>query len=431
MNLSAKTRVQKMFDWRHFVPQSFLCFREGYSWQKFQADLVAGIGLGVLALPLNMAFAIACGLGPEVGLYTAVVAGFLSALLGGSTVAVGGPTGAFVVIIYTILEKHSYEGLAVATLMAGCILICMGLARCGALLKFVSYPVIRGFTSGIAVIIMSLQVKDLLGLTVTGESSAKFVSTCWNNLSCLHTVNFYAVGLAGAALALIISLRRLAPKAPVYLVAVMTCSLVVALTHLPVETIGSKFGDVPDRLPTPHLPWASMQEMAVLLPDALTIALLCALESLLCALVADGLTGTRHKSDVELVGQGIANIGSVLFHGIPATGAIARTAANIRMGATTPMASMVHAAVMLLAMLFFAPYARLIPLPVLSAIMFVVAWQMSEFGQWRDILSGDYRDVVVLVTCFLLTVLVDLTVAVAVGVILSRSLGGALRTCQD
>lgn len=430
--MEQKIGIWRSFDWRHYVPQSILCFRDGYSWQTFYADLMAGLGLGVLALPLNMAFAIACGLAPEVGLYTAVVAGFLAALCGGSAVAVGGPTGAFVVVIYTILQKHGYEGLAMATLIAGGILICMGLARFGFLLKFISYPVIAGFTSGIAIIIMSLQVKELLGLTVPGEFSAKFLDTCWNNLSCLHTTNGYAVAVAGIALGLILVMRRVAPKVPAYLMAVVGCSALVALAHLPVQTIGSKFGEVPSHLPSPHLLWPSLAEMSMLLPDALTIALLCAVESLLCAVVADRLAGTRHKSDVELVGQGIANIGSVLFHGIPATGAIARTAANIRMGAKTPMASMVHAIVILLAMLFFSSYAKLIPLPALSAIMFVVAWQMSEFGRLRELfVEGQFRDVVVLVTCFLLTILVDLTVAVVVGVVLRPLLHAQLLQDAD
>jgi SulP family sulfate permease len=354
-----------------------------------------------------------------VGLYTAVVAGFLSALFGGSTVAVGGPTGAFVVTISGILAQHGYAGLATVTLMAGVFLIGMGLARFGAVMKLIPASVITGFTSGIAVIIISLQLRELLGLTVSDASSAQFLTTCWENLACMHTINGFAVGIAGMALALILGLRRVAPKAPAYLIAVVVCAACVAWTSLPVATIGSKFGAVPSQLPSPALPVINLQEMIVLLPSAVTIAMLCALESLLCALVADGIVGTRHKSDAELVGQGIANIGSVVFHGIPATGAIARTAANIRMGAKTPMASMVHAGVMLLAMVFFAPYAELIPLPALSAILLVVAWQMSDFKRWREVFRGDLRDFLVLVTCFLLTVLVDLTVAVCVGVALS------------
>lgn len=419
---SSRHLSSRYLNWRHYIPEVILCLRAGYSWKTFYGDLVAGLGLAALALPLNMAFAIACGLPPEVGLYTAVVAGFLAALLGGSAVAVGGPTGAFVVIIYTILQKHGYEGLAVATLMAGVFLILMGLARFGVMLKFISYPVITGFTSGIAVVIMSFQVKELLGLQVDGQTSAHVLDICKHNLQCLHTLSGYAVGTAGLSMLLILGLRRLTPKAPVYLITVTLTSLMVAWLQLPVETIGSKYGEVPSNLPQPHLPRFGVQMAVDLVPEAIAIAMLCALESLLCAMVADGLAGTRHRSDCELVGQGFANIGSVLFHGIPATGAIARTAANIRMGAKTPIASMVHAIAMLLIMLFFASYAKRIPLPSLAAIMLVVAWQMSEFGRIRELFRAPFADVVVLVISFALTVFVDLVVAVQVGIVLSTLL---------
>lgn len=407
------------WDWRHYIPESWICLRAGYTSRTFLADLMAGIGLGILALPINMAFAIACGLPPEVGLYTAIVAGFLTSLLGGSTVAIGGPTGAFVVIIYSIIERHGYEGLAMATLMAGGLLILMGLARFGVMLKFISYPVITGFTTGIAVVIMSLQVKSLLGLHSETEASAHFLSVCYQNWMCIRTTSGYAVGVAAVALAMIIAIRRWAPKAPAYLIAVFATALAVDWFELPVQTIGSKFGEMPNSLPSPHIPWMSWHQATELLPDAITIALLSGLESLLCALVADGMIGTRHKSDCELVAQGFANIGSVLFGGIPATGAIARTAANIRMGGRTPVAGMIHALVMLLIMIYFAAYAKLIPLPALAAIMFVVAWQMSELDRLRDLLRGPRSDVAIFLISFLLTVLVDLTVAVQVGIILS------------
>lgn len=410
----------RYIDWRHYIPQSIISLRQGYSWQLFFSDVVAGIGMGVLALPLNMAFAIACGLPPEYGLYTAVVAGFLSALFGGSTVAIGGPTGAFVVIIYNILQKYGYEGLAVATFMAGVLLMLMAVARFGIMLKFISYPVITGFTSGIAVVIMGMQVKELLGLQ--SESSVRFLEACKNNFACLDTINVYAVAVALGALAIILGVRRLLPRAPVYLLAVIAAAAAVAWFELPVSTIASKFGAVPSQLPEPHFPKFSEYKIVELLPDAITIAMLSALESLLCALVADGMAGTRHNSDSELLGQGIANIGSVLFHGIPATGAIARTAASIRMGAKTPVAAMVHALVMLALMVLFASYAGLIPLPALSAIMVVVAWQMSEFGRLREFFKAPFSDVLVLVIAFLLTVLVDLTVAVQVGIVLSTLL---------
>lgn len=423
LNMKQKLlHIARQFDWREYIPQSVICLRQGYSWRLFYADLMAGIGMGVLALPLNMAFAIACGLPPEVGLYTAIVAGFLNGLLGGSTVLIGGPTGAFVVIVYSILEKHGYEGLAIATLMAGVFLILMGLARFGVMLKFVSYPVITGFTSGIAVVLISLQTRDLLGLQIDEQVSARFLDTWKTNFQYLHTFNPYAIVTAIASLGLILAVRRIAPRAPAYLVAVVLVAGAVWALQVPVETIGSRFTDLPNRLPSPALPDISVSKAITLMPEAVTIAMLAALESLLCALVADGMAGTRHKSDCELVAQGFSNIGSVLFHGIPATGAIARTAANIRMGAKTPVAAMIHAVVLLLLMVLFAPYAKLIPMATLGAIMLVVAWQMSEFGRIRELMRAPKGDVLVLLISFSLTVLVDLTIAVQVGILLSTLL---------
>lgn len=410
-------------DWstwaRQFIPAFFICLRDGYSLQSLWRDLLAGIGLALLALPLNMAFAIACGLPPEYGLYTAIVAGALAAIFGGSPVAIGGPTGAFVVIIYTILEQHGYTGLATATLMAGGILIIMALIGCGRLLQLVSYPVIRGFTSGIAIVIMGLQVRDFLGLHPSDPVSSHFISTCLANWHCLAGYNPAAFTLGTSCLAFLIIMRAYFPRFPAYPVVVVASAVIVTLFALPVDTIGSRFGSIPGSLPTPSLSAFDWHQMPSLFGPAFTIAMLCALESLLCAMVADEMAGTRHSSNAELMGQGIANIGSVLFQGIPATGAIARTAANIRMGARTPVAALVHAGVMLFVVMFFAHYAEKIPLTALAAVLLMVAWQMSEFGRLRGLFSGSREELIVFFMTFFLTIFVDLTVAVEVGVFLS------------
>lgn len=404
---------------RQFIPALFICLREGYSLKSFWSDLLAGIGLALLALPLNMAFAIACGLPPEYGLYTAIVAGALAAIFGGSPVAIGGPTGAFVVIIYTILEQHGYAGLSTATFMAGGILLILACMGCGRLLQLVSYPVIRGFTSGIAIVIMGLQLRDFLGLHPTDQAFSHFMATCLANWNCLETYNPTAILLGTSCLFFLIAMRLYFPRFPAYPVVVVASAVIVALFSLPVETVGSRFGSIPQSFPSPSLPDLDWHTMQPLFPAAFTIAMLCALESLLCAVVADEMAGTRHSSNAELMGQGIANIGSVLFQGIPATGAIARTAANIRMGAQTPVASLVHAAVMLLVVLCFAHYAEKIPLTALAAVLLVVAWQMSEFGRARALFHAPKGDLIVFFVTFFLTIFVDLTVAVEVGVLLS------------
>lgn len=404
---------------QQFIPALFICLRDGYSLKSFWRDLLAGIGLALIALPMNMAFAIACGLPPEYGLYTAIVAGALAALFGGSPVSIGGPTGAFVVIIYTILEQHGYEGLATATCMAGVFLLIMAFIGCGQLLQLVSYPVIRGFTSGIAIVIMGLQVRDFLGLHPADSATSHFISSCLVNWDCLHLYNPYAAMLGIGSLGFLIAMRAYFPRFPSYPLVVVLAACIVAWFSLPVDTIGTRFGSISPSLPTPALPDLSWHAMQSVFPAAFTIALLSALESLLCAVVADEMAGTRHSSNGELFGQGIANIGAILFQGIPATGAIARTAANIRMGALTPVASLVHALVMLLIVMFFAQYAEKIPLSALAAVLLVVAWQMSEFGRIRALLHAPKGDLIVFFMTFFLTIFVDLTVAVEVGVLLS------------
>ncbi len=323
------------FKYKDFIPKSIVCFREGYSREYFFNDLFAGISVGVIALPLALAFAIGSGVTPEKGLFTAIVAGFLISLLGGSRVQIAGPTGAFVVVIYAIIQKHGYDGLALATLIAAVLMILMGLARFGVLLKFIPYPVTTGFTTGIAFVILFSQIKDFFGLEAE-KIPPEFLEKC--NLYCqiAHTWNLWALLIAAITTALIFILRHYRPRWPVVIIAITITTAATYFFHLPIETIESKFGEIPKVLPSPGLPHFSYELFKQVFPDAITIALLGAIESLLSAVVADGMIGTRHKSNTELIAQGLGNIGSVVFGGIPATGAIARTSANIRMGAKTP-----------------------------------------------------------------------------------------------
>ncbi len=407
-----------VFKYQDFIPKSIICFREGYNRQLFFHDLFAGISVGVIALPLALAFAIGSGVTPEKGLFTAIVAGFLISLLGGSRVQVGGPTGAFVVIVYAIVQKYGYDGLAVATLMAGVMMILMGLARFGVLLKFIPFPVTVGFTTGIAVVIFSSQLRDFFGLEIENVPP-KFIEKCSVLCQFAHTFNIWAFFISFSSLALIFILRRFYPKLPGAIIAVALATVATQIFHLPLTTIESKFGAIPNLLPTPSFPDFSYELIKTVFPDAITIALLGAIESLLSAVVADGMTGHKHRSNCELVAQGWANIGSIIFGGIPATGAIARTTANIQLGAKTPVAGMIHAITLLLLMVFLAPFAGKIPLAALSAVLVFVAWNMSELPHFFEILKGPKGDALILIITFLLTVLIDLAVAVQIGVILS------------
>lgn len=414
-----------------YLPKSIVCLREGYTARQVWNDVLAGITVGVIALPLAMAFGIASipqhvaeqvGISPPaLGLYTAVVAGFLISALGGSRVQIGGPTGAFIVIVYGIAMKHGYAGLATATLMAGVIIIIMGLARFGGMIKFIPYPVTTGFTSGIAVIIATSQIKDFFGLrmeSVPAEFLHKIHAFC-EHASTWRPMTF---AVAAGSLGLLIVLRRFVPRLPWGIMTVVVGSLAVWLLQLDVETIGSRFGGIPRSLPVPKLPPFDFANARALIPEATTIALLAAIESLLSAVVADGMIGGRHKADCELVAQGIANIGSVIFGGIPATGAIARTTANIKSGARTPLAGLVHAITLLLVMVALAPLASAIPLATLAAVLMMVAWNMSEINHFRYILRAPKSDIAVLLTTFGLTVFADLTVAVGVGMVLASML---------
>lgn len=404
-----------------FEPKLVAVLREGYSWRKAGADVVAGVVVGVVALPLAIAFAIASGVKPEQGLYTAIVAGFLISALGGSRVQIGGPTGAFIVIVFGIVAEHGYDGLALATLMAGVLLVIMGLARLGTVIKFIPYPVTVGFTGGIALIIFAGQLRDCFGLDMQ-EVPADFIEKWRQYTLHLDSVNPYAAGIALWTLAVVRLGPRFFPRVPGSLVALVTATVAVLLWELPVETIGSRFGAVPDHLPAPALPEITWQRLRDLSSPALAIALLAGIESLLSAVVADGMTGRRHRSNIELVAQGVANIASPLFGGIPATGAIARTATNIKSGGLTPVSGIVHALTLLLILLFFARWAALIPMAALAAILVSVAYNMSEWRLFVKMRRSPRSDIAVLWVTFLLTVLIDLVVAIEVGVVLAAFL---------
>lgn len=406
---------------RRLEPKIIGIFREGYSLKQFYSDLAAGTTVGIVALPLAIAFAIASGVKPEQGLFTAIIAGFVISLLGGSRAQISGPTGAFVVIIYGIVHQYGYDGLAVATLIAGVLLILMGLFRMGALLKFIPYPVTVGFTTGIALIIFSSQVGDFLGFNLVSPP-AGFIERILAYREHFAELNFYALAVGLFSLAVIALWPRVTHRVPGMLIAILLATLLVKVLNLPVATIGSRFGSVPNHLPFPHLPTVSLALVRQMFSPAVTIAFLAALESLLAAVVADGMLGTRHRSNMELIAQGAGNIGSVLFGGIPATGAIARTATNVKSGGRTPVAGMIHAVVLLLILLFFGKYSALIPMPTLAAILIVVAYNMSEWEQFSELLRGQKSDAVVLLATFLLTVLIDLTVAIQVGVLLATFL---------
>jgi len=407
--------------WHLFVPKLITTLRQGYGPGDFRHDLIAGLTVAIVALPLAMALAIASGTTPDKGLVTAVVAGFLISALGGSRFQIGGPTGAFVVVVFDVIQRHGYDGLVLATLMAGLMLVVAGICRFGTWIKYIPEPVVTGFTAGIALIIFSSQIRDFFGLqpeSVPGDFLER-LTAFW---AARDSLSLAALAVAAGSLALILVLRRWAPKWPGFLVAVLAASLLVAALGLPVETVGSRFGGIPDSLPLPSLPEVSWQRLGALLPSAFTIAFLAGVESLLSAVVADGMTGRRHRSNCELVAQGVANAGSALFGGLPATGAIARTATNVRAGARSPVAGMLHALVLLAFMLVAAPLAAWVPLAALAAILVLVAWNMSEIGKFARLLRAPLSDRLVLLTTFSLTVLVDLTLAIQVGVVLAAIL---------
>jgi len=392
-----------------------------YSVRRFSHDLASGITVGLVALPLAMAFGIASGVTPQAGLYTAVVAGFLISALGGSRVQIGGPTGAFVVIVAGIVARFGIAGLSLVTLMAGLMLVLMGITGLGSAVKFIPRPVIIGFTNGIALLIASTQIKDFLGLK-TGAVPSSFLPRMRVLAENIATVNGPTVAVGCATLAIILFWPRINRRIPGSILAVLVCTAASALLHLHVETIGTRFGGIPRGFPPLTLPHLHAEHILPLLPSAFTVALLGAIESLLSAVVADGMAGDRHNSNVELVAQGVANIASPLFGGIPATGAIARTATNIRSGALTPVSGIVHALTLLAILLVAAPLARFIPLATLAAVLFIVAWNMGEWREIGGVLRLAWADIAVWAATFVLTVIADLTVAVGVGMALAALL---------
>lgn len=407
--------------WHAYVPKLVTVLRLGYTSRDLRADLVAGLTVSIVALPLAMALAIASGSTPEKGLYTAIVAGFLISLLGGSRVQIGGPTAAFVPVVFNVIDKFGYGGLILCTLLAGIMLIAAGVLRIGTLLKYIPQPVITGFTSGIAVSIFSSQVKDLLGLHLDKVPADFFArwSVYYSNLPSLSGVT---VALAAGSLVLIVTLRRVRPNWPGFLIAVLAGALLVSLIHLPVATIGSRFGGIAATWPHFSLPHIPLERTRDLFPSSFTIAFLAGVESLLSAVVADGMIGGKHRSNCELVAQGIANIASALFGGLPATGAIARTATNIRSGARSPVAGMAHALFLLLFAVTLAPLMSYVPLAVLAAVLVMVAWYMAEIESFRHLMHGPMGDRMVLLVTFGLTVMFDLTVAIEVGIVLAAFL---------
>ena len=403
------------------VPKIFTCFKEGYTLNIFARDVMAGSIVGIVALPLAIAFGIASGVTPEQGLYTAIIAGFLISFLGGSRVQIGGPTGAFVVVVYAIIQEHGYSGLAMATMLAGIFLVLMGFARMGGVIKFIPYPMTVGFTSGIALIIGVSQIKDFLGLSIT-KASGNFLQQLEGYAENIGTASFWPVAIGFLSLGILLAWPKLTRRIPGSLIAIVAATLLVQIFELPVATIGSQFGAVSSGLPMPHAPVFEWALLPALVPHALTIAILGGIESLLSAVVADGMTGRRHRSNMELIAQGVANIVSPLFGGIPATGAIARTATNIKNGAQTPVSGIVHALVLLLILVFFGQWATLIPMASLSAVLLVVAYNMSEWRYFVRLLRSPRADILVMLCTFGLTVFVDLTVAIEVGVVLSSLL---------
>lgn len=392
-----------------------------YDRQQFARDAMSGVIVGIVAIPLAIAFAIASGVSPDKGLFTAVIAGFLISFLGGSRVQIGGPTGAFIVIVYGIVQQYGISGLIIATFIAGVMLILMGLARLGAVIKFIPHPLIVGFTSGIALIIFSSQVKDFLGLKM-GAVPAEFTDKWVSFAQHIQTVNLYAVGIAAATVLIIMLWPKITHKIPGSLIAIILTTVAVYFLKFPVETIGSKFGEIPSSLPSPVVPKIDFATIRKLIQPAFTIALLGGIESLLSCVVADGMIGSKTRNNMELVAQGVANIFSSMFGGIPATGAIARTVTNVKNGGRTPVAGIIHAVTLLFIMLFFGKWATYIPMPTLAGVLVVVAYNMSEWENFLGVLKGPRNDSIILLTTFFLTVFIDLTVAIEIGMVLAAFL---------
>ena len=404
-----------------FTPKLITVLREGYGWSDLRSDAVSGLTVAVVALPLSMAIAIASGVSPERGLYTAIAGGLIISLIGGSRFQIGGPAGAFIGLVAGVVERHGYDGLAIATIIAGLVLIAVGLLRLGSYIKYIPFPVTVGFTAGIAVIIFASQLRNLLGLTIAHEPSA-LLPTLIAIRDALPTIHLPTVGITLLSLAGIVVLRRLRPAWPSFLIAVALAAVVCAVFHLDVQTVSTRFGAIPRSLPSPALPAFSIEKVQAVLPDGLAIALLGAIESLLSAVVADGMTGRRHRSNCELSAQGVANIASIVFGGICVTGTVARTATNVRAGAHGPVSGIFHCGYLLIFLVVAAPLVGFIPLASLGAVLAVVAWNMAEKEEFWSLLRSSRGDAVVLLSTFLLTIFVDLVTGIAVGVVLGAML---------
>ena len=398
-----------------FTPKLITVLREGYHLRDLRADVISGLTVAIVALPLSMAIAIASGATPERGLFTAIIGGFLICALSGSRFQIGGPAAAFTVVVATSIANHGLDGMFLATFMAGFFLLAIGLLRLGSYIKFVPYPVTVGFISGIAVILFAGQIHDLLGLTLAGREPPDFMPKIEALAGAIGTINTAAAAVSLGTILIIVGLRRVLPNWPGILIAVVASALAAYVLHLPVETIGTRFGGIPGSLPAPHLPALSLAKMQEVLPDAITFTLLGAIESLLSAMVADGMTGRRHRSNMELVAQGVANVASSLFGGLPATGTIARTATNIRAGARGPVSGMLHSVFVVLFMLVAAPLASYIPLAGLAGVLVVVAWNMAEKHEIVALVRTSWGDAVVLLATLGLTVFRSLSEAIVVG----------------
>jgi SulP family sulfate permease len=403
-----------------FKPKIFSVLRNNYNRKLFSRDVLAGVVVGIVALPLAIAFAVASGVSPEKGLITAIIAGFLISFLGGSRVQIGGPTGAFIVIVYGIIQQYGYNGLIISTVLAGIMLIGFGFLKLGSMLKYFPHPLIIGFTSGIALVIFTTQLKDALGLKID-ELPSGFISKWWSFIRNIHTFNWFALLLTAVTIFIIVFSKRYIKKIPGSIIAIIIGTFIVRIFQLPVNTIETFFGEISGTFSI-QFPVFHLNELGKYIQPALTIALLGAIESLLSAVVADGMIGGNHRSNTELIAQGIANIVTPFFGGIPATGAIARTATNVKNGGRTPVAGIFHAVTLLLIMLFFGRWVKLIPMSVLAGILIVVAYNMSEWRTFISVLKGSLFDIIILLSTFLLTVLIDLTVAIEVGIVLSAIL---------
>lgn len=403
---------------KEFIPKLFSLLKQGITKETITKDTLSGLIVGIVALPLAIAFAIASGVSPEKGIITAVIAGIIISAFGGSRVQIGGPTGAFIVIVYGIVQQHGVNGLTIATFMAGFIIIIMGLAKLGNYLKFIPYSLIVGFTSGIALIIFSSQINDFLGLNISNVP-ADFIDkwiVYFNNFS---NINWYAIVIALATILITLYFQKIVPKIPGSIIAILLATLVVQYFNIPVATIESNYGEIPSNISLPSIPKVDFEIIKALIQPAFAIAILGSIESLLSAVVSDSMIGGKHRSNIELIAQGTANIFSAIFGGIPATGAIARTATNVKNGGRTPIAGIIHSLVLLAIMLLFAPYAKLIPMSCLAGILIVVAYHMSEWRQFKSILKGNKTDVIILLTTFFLTVVFDLIIAIEIGIVLA------------